>query len=401
MLRGQTPRVRIGRACLDVPGCHETVRGFPGLPVNRPGHRHKLHFACTGVVTPLWRLWIGENGLKVSGHFGAGPLTDVPAEVERAERLGYDAITTSETMYEATTRWTLAAHVSTRAEIGTSIIIAFPRSPFVMAQMAWELQKATGGRVMVGLGTQVKGHNERRFSSGKWEAPATRMEEYVRMMRAVWDTFQTGAKPEFEGRFYNFTLCPPAFNMGPINHPPPKIFISAVGPAMTRVAGRVADGLILHSFTTEKYVREVTLPELKRGAAQAGRDLSEIEVTGGGMMALGEDESEIEQKLLALRKPISFYGSTRTYLNVFDTHGLGELGLLLHDMSLRGEWDRMVESVPLDVVREFAITSTYDDLPGTLARRMDYATRVSFEAPTETPEQEDRLTDLIRRVQAI
>lgn len=339
--------------------------------------------------------------MKVSGRFGAGPLSDVPSEVERAERLGYDAITTSETKYEATTRWTLAAHVSTRAEIGTSIIIAFPRSPFVMAQMAWELQKSTGGRVMIGLGTQVKGHNERRFSSGPWEAPATRMEEYIRMMRAVWDTFQTGAKPEFEGRFYNFTLCPPAFNMGPIDVPPPKIFISAVGPAMTRVAGRVADGLFLHSFTTEKYVREVTLPELARGAEQAGRNLSDIEVSGGGMMALGNDDAEIEQKLLELRQPISFYGSTRTYMNVFDTHGLGELGLMLHDMSVKGEWERMVESVPLDVVREFAVTSTYDDLPDVLTKRMDYATRVSFDAPSETPEDEARLMNLISRVQAI
>ena len=170
---------------------------------------------------------------------------------------------------------------------------------------------------------------------------------------------------------------------------------------MTRVAGRVADGLFLHSFTTEKYVREVTLPELARGAEQAGRDLSDIEVSGGGMMALGENEEEIEQKLLALRQPISFYGSTRTYLNVFDTHGLGELGLMLHDMSLRGEWDRMIESVPMDVVREFAVTSTYDDLPDVLAKRMDYATRVSFDAPSEAPEEEARLVELIRRVQAI
>jgi len=339
--------------------------------------------------------------MKVSGRFGAGPLSDVPSEVERAERLNYDAITTSETKYEATTRWTLAAHVSTRAEVGTSIIIAFPRSPFVMAQMAWELQKTTGGRVMIGLGTQVKGHNERRFSSGDWEAPATRMDEYVRMIRAVWDTFQTGAKPEFEGRFYNFTLCPPAFNMGPIDVPPPKIVISAVGPAMTRVAGRVADGLFLHGFTTEKYVREVTLPELAHGAEQAGRDVSDIEVSGGGMMAIGENESEIEEKLLALRQPISFYGSTRTYLSVFDKHGLGELGLMLHDMSVRGEWERMIESVPLDVVREFAVASTYDDLPDLLSKRMDYATRVSLDAPSETPAEEARLTDLIRRVQAI
>jgi alkanesulfonate monooxygenase SsuD/methylene tetrahydromethanopterin reductase-like flavin-dependent oxidoreductase (luciferase family) len=189
--------------------------------------------------------------------------------------------------------------------------------------------------------------------------------------------------------------------MGPIDVPPPKIFISAVGPAMTRVAGRVADGLLLHSFTTEKYVREITLPELARGAAQAGRDVSDIEVSGGGMMVIGENEAEIEQKLLALRQPISFYGSTRTYLSVFDTHGRGELGLMLHEMSMRGEWERMIESVPLDVVREFAVTATYDDLPEVLSKRMDYATRVSFDTQSETPEEEARLADLIHRVQAI
>ncbi len=164
--------------------------------------------------------------MKVSGRFGAGLLSDVPSEVERAERLGYDAITTSETKYEATTRWTLAAHTSTRAEIGTSIIIAFPRSPFVMAQMAWELQKLTGGRVMIGLGTQVKGHNERRFSV-PWSAPLPRMREYVQALRAIWRCWENGEKLDFTGEHYNFTLMTPEFSPPPSGLPPVPVTIAA------------------------------------------------------------------------------------------------------------------------------------------------------------------------------
>lgn len=338
--------------------------------------------------------------MKVSGRYGAGALADVPAEVARAERLGYDAIVTSEVRYEATMRWTMAAHASESAEVGTSVLIAFPRSPFVIAQMAWELQQATGGRVMVGLGTQVKGHNERRFSTGEWSAPATRMEEYIRAMRAAWDTFQNGTRPDFEGRFYRFSLCPPAFNMGPIDYPPPKVFLAAVGPAMTRVAGRVADGLILHGFTTEKYVRSVTLPNLAEGARQAGRDVSEVEVTVGGLLALGATEEDVEAKLVELRQPVSFYGSTRTYMGVFAAHGLEDLGRELHELSVRGEWERMADAVPVDVVREFVVAGTYDTLPDAIGARRDYASRVAIDVQTATGAEEARLADLIRRIQA-
>ena len=244
--------------------------------------------------------------MKVVGRYGEGVLGVVPSEVCRLERLGYDVMTTGELRHEATMRWTLAAHASTRAEVGMSVMIAFPRSPFVTAQMAWELQRMTSGRISLGLGSQVKGHNERRFSTGLWVSPASRMQEYIQVVRAVWETFQTGNLVPFVGEHYNFTLCPPAFNAGPIDVPFPKIFLAAVNPAMTRVAGRVADGLLPHSFTTEKYVREVTLPNLALGAEQAGRDLSQIEVAAGGMMAFAESELRLEEMLLELRKRVAF-----------------------------------------------------------------------------------------------
>jgi len=338
--------------------------------------------------------------MKVVGRYGDGLLEAVPVEVNRLESLGYDVLTTGELKYEATTRWTLAAHASTRAEIGMSVMIAFPRSPFVTAQMAWELQRMTGGRISIGLGSQVKGHNERRFSTGEWVSPAARMEDYVLMMRAVWKTFQTGHLSPFVGEHYQFTLCPPAFNPGPIDAPFPKIFLAAVNPAMTRVAGRVADGLLPHSFTTEKYVRDVTLPNLTLGAERADRDVSEIEIAAGGMMALAETESELEQKLLKLRERVAFYGSTRTYQRVFEVHGQEELGRKLHEMSVTNRWSEMADAVSLAVVRDFAMTGTYETMPDEIERRQAFADRVSIDASIDTA-KDDKLKNLISRVQKI
>lgn len=339
--------------------------------------------------------------MKVEAGFGGGWLGGVAAEAKRLESLGYDGITTGEVKHEITTRWTLACAATERVEVGTSVMIAFPRSPFVVAQQAWELQELTKGRVNLGLGTQVKGHNERRFSSGKWAPPAPRMEEYVQMVRAVWNTFQNGAKPDFAGEYYQFRLCPPAFNMGPIPYAMPQIFISAVGPAMARVAGRVCDGLRIHGFSTEKYVREVLLPNIRKGAEQAGRDLAGFEISGGGMLVLGETESEIEQSLDRLRQPISFYGSTRTYHGVFRVHGHESVGMQLHEMSLKNQWDKMPGIIPEQVLRDFALTSTYDNLAEILRSHRDYATRVSLGYRGGEPKDDDRLRWLIEQVQQV
>ena len=315
--------------------------------------------------------------------------------------LGFDGITTGETPQESTARWTLACAATEPARVRPPARSASPRSPFVVAQQAWELQELTKGRVNLGLGTQVKGHNERRFSSGQWAPPAPRLQEYVQMVRAVWNTFQNGATPDFAGRYYQFRLCPPAFNMGPIPYPAPKLFISAVGEAMARVAGRVCDGLRVHGFSTEKYVREVILPNVRKGAAQAGRDLAGFEISGGGMLVLGETESEIEQDLDRLRQPISFYGSTRSYHGVFRVHGHESLGMQLHEMSLKNQWDQMPGIIPEQVLRDFALTSTYDNLAETLRTHRDYATRITLGYRGLGPKDEERLRWLIKEVQNV
>ncbi|NQW16912.1 MAG: TIGR03617 family F420-dependent LLM class oxidoreductase [Chloroflexi bacterium] len=335
--------------------------------------------------------------MKVVGHFGDGPLEKVPEQVKRLERLGFDVAATSEVMNEATMRWTLAAHVSTSIEVSTHVIIAFPRSPFVLAQMAWELQRMTGGRISIGLGSQVKGHNERRFSTGMWRSPARRMEDYIRTMRAVWATFQSGELVPYEGEFYNFTLCPPAFNMGPNDEPTPKVYLAAVGPEMTKVAGRVADGLLPHAFTTSKYVHDVTLPTLRAAAISEGRDPSEIEISAGGLMALGMDEDAVEQELHSLRSRVAFYGSTRTYHGVFAAHGLEDLGVKLHEMSVNGQWEQMPDEISPDVVREFTAHGTFETMAETISNRFQYASRVSLPA---TVGSDDQVAELVKRVKS-
>ena len=336
--------------------------------------------------------------MKVVGHFGDGALENVPDQVRRLECLGFDIASTSEVKHEATMRWTLAAHASTSIEISTHVIIAFPRSPFVLAQMAWELQRMTAGRVSIGLGSQVKGHNERRFSTGMWRSPARRMEDFIRSMRVVWATFQSGDLVPYEGEFYQFTLCPPAFNMGPNDVPFPKIYLAAVGPEMTKVAGRVADGLLPHAFTTPKYVHEVTLPTLRKAAIAEGRDPADISINGGGLMALGADDAAVEAELLKLRSRVAFYGSTRTYHGVFAVHGLEDLGMKLHEMSVTGQWDKMPDAISLDVVREFTTHGTFDTMADTIANRLNYASRVSI---PESAGSDEQIAELVKQIKAI
>jgi probable F420-dependent oxidoreductase len=329
-----------------------------------------------------------------------GDLSKVPEQARRAEELGYDAVTTGETQHDSIPIMTLAAEHTRRVEVCTSVTIAFPRSPMVLAMEAWDLQKFSGGRINIGLGSQVKGHIQRRFGM-PWSAPAPRMRDYIRMMRAVWDSWQNGTKPNFVSDDYTYTLMTPFFNPGPIDAPFPKVSISAVNPVMASVAGEVADGLLPHGFATTKYLLDVIVPAVRRGAQRAGRSMDEIEISAGGFMVIGETDSEVEQGLERLRQPISFYGSTRSYHGVFRAHGREELGMQLHEMSLKGQWEEMRRIIPEEVLHEFAMKATYDTLPEVLRTERWYAGRVSLNLPAETPEQRERLRSLIDQIHAI
>ncbi len=338
--------------------------------------------------------------MKVGTGVG-GWLESVPEGARRADEMGYDFVSCGELSHDSILTMTVAAAHSERVELQTSVTIAFPRSPMVLAMEAWDLQHFSKGRFTLGLGSQVKGHNERRFGMPWVPGPATRMKEYIRMMRAIWDTWQNGAKPGFVGKTYQFTLMTPNFNPGPIPYASPKVGLACVGDAMARVAGEVADCVLPHGFMTDKYMREVLLPNVKVGLERAGRTWQDIEISGGGMTVFGENESEIEQGLDRLRQPISFYGSTRSYHEVFDVHGWRDLGERLHAMSLEGKWDEMRRIIPEDVLRGFAQTSTYDKLPEFIGEHREYANRISLGMPTRTPEQRERFAHLMKQVQAI
>lgn len=339
--------------------------------------------------------------MKIGSGFGGGWLTNVAQQAQHAEELGYDYASTPETSHDSMLAATLAAASTTKLELQTSVTIAFPRSPTVLAMEAWDIQHLSKGRFSIGLGSQVKGHNQNRFSVDWPGAPATRMKEYIRMMRAVFKSFRTGEKPDYVGKYYHFTLMTPNFNPGPIDYPDPKIGLALVGDAMARVAGEVADIVMPHGFMTDKYMREVVLPNVAIGLKRGGRTWSDIEISGGGFTVFGETESDIEQGLERLRQPISFYGSTRSYHEVFEVHELKSLGMQLHEMSLQGKWAEMQKAIPESVLRTFAQTSTYDKLPEFLANKREYASRVGLALPGSTPEQRERAKHIVAEARKV
>lgn len=339
--------------------------------------------------------------MKVGSGFGGGWLTGVAEAARSAEELGYDFASTPETAHDSMLAATLAAASTEKLEIQTSVTIAFPRSPTVLAMEAWDIQHMSKGRFTLGLGSQVKGHNQNRFSVEWTGGAATRMREYIRMLKAVWQSFETGEMPNYVGNFYHFTLMTPNFNPGPTGFARPKVALACVGDAMARVAGEVADAVFPHGFMTDKYMREVVIPNVAIGLKRSGRTWKDIEISGGGFTVFGETDSDIEQGLNRLRQPISFYGSTRSYHEVFEVHGLKDLGMQLHSLSLAGKWQEMQQVIPEDVLRVFAQTSTYDKLPDFVREHREYASRIGLALPTRTPAEKERARHVIEQVRKV
>ena len=313
----------------------------------------------------------------------------VPA-VERAERLGYDAVVSYETSNEPFLPLVLAAEHTRRALLRTGLAIAFPRSPMVVAHIAWDLQGYSGGRFQLGLGTQVKGHNERRFSV-PWSAPAPRMREYVLALRAIWHTWATGEPLRFEGEHYRFTLMTPNFTPAPIENPRIPVYVSALGPGMARVAGEVCDGLLLHPMCSYKYVCEVILPAVEKGARRADRDPRDVELLWGGFTATGDDDEALQRARRGVARAISFYGSTRTYRRSLEIHGFGDLNERLHQLSVRGRWQEMFELVTDDVVDAIAEVGTQEQVARRLYKRYgDVCSAVMWGPGPADPESEAR-----------
>ncbi|MET0880623.1 MAG: TIGR03617 family F420-dependent LLM class oxidoreductase, partial [Acidimicrobiales bacterium] len=283
-------------------------------------------------------------------------LAEVGAIARAREDQGYDGLWSAETAHDPFLPLALAAEATERAQLGTGIAVAFARNPMLLAQVGWDLQAASGGRFILGLGSQIEPHITRRFSM-PWSAPAARMREMIAAIRAIWAAWQDATKLDFRGDFYTHTLMTPFFSPGPNPHGAAKIFLAGVGERMTEVAGEVADGFLCHAFTTDRYLREVTLPALERGAKSAGRSLADIEVSGPAFVVTGTTEDKMADSAVKTRQQIAFYGSTPAYRPVLELHGLGGLQDELNAMSKQGRWEEMGELITDDVLDLFAVVA--------------------------------------------
>jgi probable F420-dependent oxidoreductase len=317
-------------------------------------------------------------------------LTGQPGDAEvavSAEKLGYDGAWLPEVQHDPFPLLAVAASRTDKLELGTAIAVTFARNPMSLAVVANDLALYSQGRFLLGVGSQVKAHITKRFSM-PWSAPADRMREYLLAMRAIWHSWASGEPLRFVGEFYTHTLMTPFFNPGPNPYGNPPIILAGVGPRMTEVAGEVADGFFLHGFTTERYLREVTVPALTKGRATAGKDdLSGFEVIGMPFIVTGTDDEQMKAADAAVRRQIAFYGSTPAYRPVLELHGWGDLGGELNAMSKRGEWEAMGRRITDEMLHEFAIVAPADQVADQLlAMYGDVFTRTGFYAPYAMPE---------------
>ena len=307
--------------------------------------------------------------MRVDGTLGFDPA-GVVAQATAAEAAGYDGIWSAETGHDPFLPLVLAAEHTERLQVGTGIAVAFARNPMTLAMTANDLQTMAQGRFMLGLGSQIKPHIEKRFSM-PWSHPAPRMRELILAVRAIWASWSDGSRLAFRGEYYRHTLMTPMFDPGPNPFGNPPIFLAAVGSMMTEVAGEVADGLLAHAFTTERYLREVTLPALERGLAASGRTRPAVEVSYPGMVVTGVDEQAFAASAAATRKQLAFYGSTPAYRPVLDLHGWGDLQTELNTLSKRGAWDDMTALIDDEMLSTFAVVGEIDTIAAQVRARFD------------------------------
>ncbi|HJO24646.1 MAG: TIGR03617 family F420-dependent LLM class oxidoreductase [Myxococcota bacterium] len=327
---------------------------------------------------------------------GTADIAGIAAASRRTEELGYDGVTAPEAGHDPFLPLVVAAEHTEQIKLGTNVAIAFPRSPMVTAQVAWDLQQLSKGRFQLGLGTQVKGHVVRRYASTWTGPPGPRLRDYVLCVKAMFETFQKGEKPGFEGEHYQFTLMNPFFNPGPIEYPHPEIHLAAVNPYMARLAGELCDGLRLHPIATFRYTQEVVVPSLQKGAELSGRKLEDLDMIGAPFLAIAKDEEGIEAAKQALRQHIAFYASTRTYHAVLEFHGWLDAGNALHQMSREGRWKEMPGQITDEMLEEWAVIGTCDELAAKLKERCSgiFSTLLLDLAP-ELRRDEDWIAEIV------
>jgi probable F420-dependent oxidoreductase len=318
-------------------------------------------------------------------------LTDVPAVAEAAEQIGFDALWTSETQHNPFLPCALIAEHSQKMGIGTAIAVSFARSPADLAYTAWDLAAQSGGRFILGLGTQVKGHIEKRFGMPWPESVVGKLREQILAVRAFWDCWQNGTKFSFSGDYYRLRLMTPFFNPGPIENPNIPIYIAGVNTGLAKLAGEVCDGFHVHPFNSPRYLREVILPAIEAGIAKAGRTRADLTVSVTAFAATTPEEQNFA------RAQISFYASTPSYRPVFALHGWEEVAEKLSAHAAKGEWGEMFGLVTDEILETFCVVSDAAGLPAALKERYaEIADRLTLYTPFTPGEKDDFWREMVK-----
>lgn len=327
------------------------------------------------------------------------PLADVAGEARRLESMGFGALWSFETSRDPFLPLLQVALATERIRLGTNIAVAFARTPFSMAMTAWDLQRASGGRLILGLGTQVRAHVERRFSA-QFEHPAARITDYIHCLRAIWETFQSGAKPDYEGPFYRFKLVNEMFTGGPIDHPQIPVFLAGVNPRMARAAGQAADGFSVHPMHSPDYLREVVRPAIDEGARTRGKSVQDIVLVTDCFIVRGETESARSRAEAAVRRQIAIYASTPSYRGFLEFHGHLDIGKKLSALMREGRLKEMPALISDELLAVVAISQADGDLAIQIRKRYagDLVQRVLFYESVSTDADEESMRAFVRRV---
>ena len=327
-------------------------------------------------LLPLGKLDPGLREPDTPLHIG-----DFADGAAQAEELGIDAVLVEETKDDPYQLLALGAAATSTIGIGTSVAMAFPRSPTITAMSAWSLQKLSAGRFILGLGSQVRGHVRRRFGMD-WHAPAPWMRDYIMAMRAVWDCWQNDTTLNFESEHYNLNLMVPLFNPGPIEHPNIPVHVAAIGPNMVAIAGEVADGVRLHPVCTPQFIDEQVHPHLARGAERTGRDVGEVEVCMKPLVGTAADEAGLATVTETVRARVAFYLSTPSYRRTFELHGWGDIAEQASALSKRQDWDGLPQLVHDEMLHTVATLGTHDTIAAQLGERYKgRVDRIEFSLP--------------------
>lgn len=316
-------------------------------------------------------------------------LNTIPDLAQELQDRGFDAMWTPETAHNPFFPLTLAAYATSTLELGTAIAVAFPRSPMVMAHLAWDLAGQSQGRFMLGLGTQVKAHIVRRFST-EWGSPGPRLKDYILAMRAIWRAWQGNEPLAYKGEFYKHTLMTPFFQPAPIEHPDIPIYIAGVNTYLCQLAGELCQGFHVHPFHTTGYLRDVIIPNVEEGAQRTGRSRDDVNLTCAIFVVTGETERDIEDDMDTVKSQIAFYASTPSYRAVLEHHGMGDLQESLSRLAREGRWLEMHDLISDDLLNEIAVVATHEDLPHKVRERYDgLLDRVGYYMPYEAGDRED------------